>query len=404
VTNPRSALVSTVAEGGDTEDRQVNRSALLVFGGGAVLLAPWIVVLYFSQREVAGGYHLKLTSLGMSVFTVVGLLMAAAAFRKKSATAVVWIASAATYLFISGWFDTITADHRPLLVARLYDLWVKVPLIGFSIWFALKVTRNRGTHHAVPRWFPRVCVVAVVVLIPLFITVATVAPRNAQLHNLRLFWTGLDIFEFIGLALTAWCLFRRSRYVAVTATITGTLLFSDAWFNFVTTVGKAHRAAFVMALVEVPMSFYSFVIARREVYSWPATTTTGEWRADDERRDRPSHRQAGEYNSLERGVIVPTTLRLTREGGGIELRRGRFETWVDDLSVGPIESHETVEIPVKPGHHTLRIRAGRYSSPEHSFDVTDDEVVNFQVHGAMIWPRYVASIVKPDLAISLKRE
>jgi hypothetical protein len=32
------------------------------------------------------------------------------------------------------------------------------------------------------------------------------------------------------------------------------------------------------------------------------------------------------------------------------------------------------------------------------------EVVNFRGHGAMVWPRYVVSIVKPDLAISLKRE
>jgi hypothetical protein len=36
--------------------------------------------------------------------------------------------------------------------------------------------------------------------------------------------------------------------------------------------------------------------------------------------------------------------------------------------------------------------------------VADDEVVNFRGHGAMLWPRYVASIVKPDLAISLRRE
>jgi hypothetical protein len=63
-----------------------------------------------------------------------------------------------------------------------------------------------------------------------------------------------------------------------------------------------------------------------------------------------------------------------------------------------------METPLEPGHHTLRIRAGRYSSPEHSFDVADGEVVNFRCHGAMIWPRYVASIVKPDLAISLKQE
>jgi len=375
---------------------------MLVYCGGAVLLAPWIVVLYLSQPQVAGGYHLKLTSLGMSVFTVVGLLLAAAAFRKHAPNAVVWIASAATYLFISAWFDTITANHRPLAVAFIYDFWVKVPLIAFSIWFALKLTRNRGTHESVPRSFPKVCVVAVVVLIPLFITVATVAPRTAQLHNLRLFWTGLDIFELIGLALTGWCLFRRSRYVAVTATITGTLLFSDAWFNFVSTVGKSHRAAFVMALVEVPASLYSFVIARRETSSWSVATTKDSWRVDKDDRDRHSpRRRVPEFTSMERGGIVSAMLTLTREGMGIELRRGRFEIWVDDKSVGSLEPHEMVEIPVEPAHHTLRIRAGRYSSQDRPFDVADGEVVSFRVHGAMIWPRYVLSIVRPDLAISL---
>jgi hypothetical protein len=101
---------------------------------------------------------------------------------------------------------------------------------------------------------------------------------------------------------------------------------------------------------------------------------------------------------------VSATLKLVREGTGIELRRGRFEISVDGKIVGALERHETVEIPVEPGHHTLRIRAGRYSSEDHSFDSADDEVVNFRLHGAMIWPRYVASIVKPDLAISLKRE
>jgi hypothetical protein len=390
-----------MADSPDTEDRHVNRFAMLVFGGGAILLAPWIVVLYLSQPQVAGGYHLKLTSVGMSVFIVVGLLLAAAAFRKKAPNAVVWIASAATYLFISAWFDTITANHRPVTVAFFYEFWVKVPLIAFSIWFAFKVTRNRGRHDSVPRWFPNLCVVAVVVLVPLFIIVAAVVPRNAQLHNLRLFWTGLDIFELIGLALTGWCLFRRSRYVAITATITGTLLFSDAWFNFVTTVGRQHRAAFVMACVEVPASFYSFVIARREISSWSVPTTNDSWPADNDGDRRSAHRQVGEFTSVETGAIVSPMLTLTREGVGIGLRRGRFEIWVDDKSVGALEPHETVDIPVEPAHHTLRIRAGRYSSRDRSFDVADGEVVSFRVHGAIIWPRYVVSMVKPDLAISL---
>jgi hypothetical protein len=101
---------------------------------------------------------------------------------------------------------------------------------------------------------------------------------------------------------------------------------------------------------------------------------------------------------------MPATLRVTREGVGIELRRGRFDISVDGSSVGTLERHENVEIPVEPGRHTLRIRAGRYSSRDHSFDAAEGEPVNFRCHGAMIWPRYVASIVKPDLAISLKRE
>jgi hypothetical protein len=101
---------------------------------------------------------------------------------------------------------------------------------------------------------------------------------------------------------------------------------------------------------------------------------------------------------------VSVTLRLTREGYGIELRRGTFDVTVDGISVGYSKWHETVEVPVEPGHHMLRIRARRYSSREHSFDAADGETVNFRCHGAMIWPLYVASIVKPDLAISLKRE
>lgn len=97
-------------------------------------------------------------------------------------------------------------------------------------------------------------------------------------------------------------------------------------------------------------------------------------------------------------------LKLTREGVGIELRRGPFEILVDGARVGSIKRHETVETPLEPGHHVLCLRSGRYSSGDHSFDVVDDEVVNFRGHGAMVWPRYVASIVKPDLAISLRRE
>jgi hypothetical protein len=101
---------------------------------------------------------------------------------------------------------------------------------------------------------------------------------------------------------------------------------------------------------------------------------------------------------------MSATLMVTREGAGFELRRGQFEIQVDGSAVGSIKWREQVEIGLEPGHHTLRIESGRYSSHERSFDVNDGEVVTFRTHGAMLWPRYVASIVKPDLAISLQQE
>ncbi len=101
---------------------------------------------------------------------------------------------------------------------------------------------------------------------------------------------------------------------------------------------------------------------------------------------------------------MPGTLKLTREGFGMELRRGQFEISVDGRNIGSLNYGDTVEAQVEPGHHTLRIRAGRYSSRDCSFDAADGEVVSFRCHGAMVWPRWVASFVKPDLAISLVRE
>jgi hypothetical protein len=102
---------------------------------------------------------------------------------------------------------------------------------------------------------------------------------------------------------------------------------------------------------------------------------------------------------------MSATLKVTRElSFGIELRRGRFEVAVDGKEAGSLEHHETVETQLEPGHHTIRIRKGRYSSRDQSFDAADGEVVSFNCHGVRIWPLYLASIFVPNLAIALKRE
>jgi hypothetical protein len=101
---------------------------------------------------------------------------------------------------------------------------------------------------------------------------------------------------------------------------------------------------------------------------------------------------------------MSATLRLNRSTFGWELRRGTFDIVVDGDKIGALESNETVELPVGSGRHTLCIRKGRYSSREQSFEASDGEIVNFRLHGVTIWPLYLASAVKRDLAIRLRRE
>jgi hypothetical protein len=101
---------------------------------------------------------------------------------------------------------------------------------------------------------------------------------------------------------------------------------------------------------------------------------------------------------------MPATLKLTRERFGIELRRGKFEIAVDGRGTGSIEHGDTVEVPVEPGRHTLRIRSGRYASRELSFDAADGDVVSFRCYGANLWPLWLVSFVWPSIGIWLKRE
>jgi hypothetical protein len=104
---------------------------------------------------------------------------------------------------------------------------------------------------------------------------------------------------------------------------------------------------------------------------------------------------------------VSATLSVTRKVSYprfFEFQRGRFEISLDGKDVGSLEKRETIGTPLEPGHHSLRIRKGRYSSQDRSFDAAEGEVVNFHCRGATTVPTYLASIVKPDVAISLKRK
>lgn len=127
-------------------------------------------------------------------------------------------------------------------------------------------------------------------------------------------------------------------------------------------------------------------------------------RRPDHPRTVPDTAAASQAKLLTEDLQRSATLIVTRKAKfGNELRRGQFDITLDGNNVGALEGHETVETKLQPGHHALQINSGRYTSRNRPFVVADGEVVNFRCHGTSIWPAYVASIVKPDLAISLKR-
>jgi hypothetical protein len=61
---------------------------------------------------------------------------------------------------------------------------------------------------------------------------------------------------------------------------------------------------------------------------------------------------------------MSATLRITRGGLGVQLRRGTFDIELDGQSVGTLTLDQSTEVPIETGHHTLRMTEGRYSSKE----------------------------------------
>ncbi len=101
---------------------------------------------------------------------------------------------------------------------------------------------------------------------------------------------------------------------------------------------------------------------------------------------------------------MAATLQLVRKGIIMELRRGTFQVMLDGDDVGSIDSDQTIEVLVQPGHHELQVKSGRYTSRKDPFDTADGDVVAFRCYGGRTWPFYLASLVKPDMALTLKRE
>jgi hypothetical protein len=101
---------------------------------------------------------------------------------------------------------------------------------------------------------------------------------------------------------------------------------------------------------------------------------------------------------------MAASLKLTHKAIGAEVRRGTYDIELDGQSAGSLDMNDTVEIPIEPGRHTLKLSDGRNSSRTETLDAADGETVAFRCTGKRFLPVFLASFVVPSLAIKLKRE
>lgn len=102
-----------------------------------------------------------------------------------------------------------------------------------------------------------------VALFPWSAYLSATLPSEHVTHHWRVAWAGFDIFEAVALIATFVALLRRSPAVTVLASIAGTVLICDAWFDLVTAEpGREFAWALVSALLaELPLAALCYWIA-----------------------------------------------------------------------------------------------------------------------------------------------
>ena len=89
-------------------------------------------------------------------------------------------------------------------------------------------------------------------------------PSTHRTDHWDILWAGFDIGLLASGLATAIAILRGWRSLPIFASVTGTLLLCDAWFDLLTSRAGSERAwAGVEAVVaELPLAFFSFWVAR----------------------------------------------------------------------------------------------------------------------------------------------
>ncbi len=128
-------------------------------------------------------------------------------------------------------------------------------------------TRQVALRERALRQIARLYLAFAAVLVPWVVYLAVSLPKREVSDHYRNTWVGFDIALIIVLAWIGVCAWRRDPRIVLSATVGGTLLCADAWFDVTTSApGSAHAQAIASALLlELPCATLCLLLARRSL-------------------------------------------------------------------------------------------------------------------------------------------
>ena len=106
---------------------------------------------------------------------------------------------------------------------------------------------------------------AIMFMIPWMVFLGVTLPPRYEARHWQLLWIGFDVFEVAALAHVAWSAWFRRQVTLVSTIVVATLLFSDAWFDVITSFGSRDEWVTLATAFagELPLALFFFWIARR---------------------------------------------------------------------------------------------------------------------------------------------
>lgn len=130
-------------------------------------------------------------------------------------------------------------------------------------------TRSKGDLDVgniilkIPAWTGKLYFLMAAVLLPWTIYMSFALPRHHSTAHWDIIWSGLDIALVATVALTAYFAHRRSIWIVLTASTTGSLLVVDAWFDVLSehAITLVQNALVMAIFLEIPLALMSYLLA-----------------------------------------------------------------------------------------------------------------------------------------------